>query len=144
MSPQERSAYISARALSDERERALAMPALTGDILFDAAAASDRAAEVENLWMELDQLARTARAELPRWPSPGDVAEVRRLEADASQAWEARQLARQRATELNDKFSGRSPRQAEYDMDRMMARGEAVRHELHERGRRDTSDRRER
>lgn len=121
MTPQERQAYLDGRALSQERQRALALPARTGDEIRDLAAVMDRCAEIEALWQELDSAARYARAELGPWPSAEQVAAIHRMEADAEMAWQARQHAVAVRSRMQDAFYGHSPEQDEADQVRLAA-----------------------
>jgi hypothetical protein len=141
MTPQERTAHLDAMALREQRRRALAMAPVTGDTLHDAAAAKDRAEEIEHLWMQLDDLARHAETEAGPFPVPETVAEVRRLRADADAAWQARCAAVEQRDQLNRHLEGRTPEQDARDEERFYNRAAQVRRELWER-RPDISDRR--
>jgi hypothetical protein len=130
MTPQERRAYLDARALREERARALQLPPRTGDEIRDLGAVIDHCTRVETLWQELDDAARYARAELGSWPDPVAVAACRQAEADAEMAWQARQAAVAVRSRMQDAFTGRTPEMDEADQDRMAARAEQVRRSL--------------
>lgn len=133
MSPQERRAYVARLAGDAERRRALDLPPSSGDLLTDLAAVQDRAGEIELLWGKLDQLARSARAELGAWPSDDAVSEVLHLEAGASEAWAARQAAVRARDRLQALFDGRTPATDAAEEKRFNAMGARLRHELWER-----------
>lgn len=141
MTPAERRAYLDARALQQERQLALALAPVSGDPLCDAAAAYDRAGEIQALWEALDDEARRQRAELGSWPDPAAVAACRQAEADAEAAWQARQAAVAQRDRLNDQLTGRTPEQDEYEAERFEAIYRSKRHERWER-KPDVSDRR--
>lgn len=118
MTPQERTAHLDAMALRGQRQRALELAPLTGDTLRDAAAAADRAAEIESLWEALDDEARRQQSELGSWPDPAAVAACRQAEADADAAWQARQAAVAQRDVLAARLDGRTPGQDEAESER--------------------------
>lgn len=130
MTPDERQQYLDGLALRDERRRALSLPPVTGDTLHDAAAAQDRAAEIEALWEALDDEARRQRSELGNWPDPAAVAACRQAEADAEQAWQARQAAVAQRDRLQAELTGRTPADDEAEARRFAAIYRARRHEM--------------